>query len=473
MKSGDTLNGAYELSEQLGQGPWAQTWAVLALEGCPLAQAGTSLVAKILSLGTMPDWKGYDYFEREAAALKSLRHRAVPRYIDSFRYQDGQASYLVMVMERIPGTSLAKEAESGRRWTEAEIETMLAELLEILDYLHQLRPPLIHRDVNPKNIILRPDGSLALVDFSGVQDAVRLAYRDTTTMVGSAGYTPIEQISGRASVRSDLYAAAASAAFLLTRTHPSDLPMQGLKLDPGAVVELSPRLTMVLDNYLEPDESKRTLPPADAIAILRGQKPVATFAQPLVETRRVAQHPAANDMLAQAEQLPSDSRVTLSTRTDLFRLLIPRPGIANPAAWSPAIFLVVWMGFIAFWTVGASRMGAPVFFPMFSLPFWAVGLFILKTFIMPRLSGFELTLSPEGGAVLSQRLLRTKTHTWPLADLGSCRVEVSAVGRRGQRETELLLEVGTKKVRFGQALSDREKRAIAANINAWLASAKG
>lgn len=473
MKSGDILNGAYSLTELLGHSPWAETWAALALEGCAAAQAGTQLVAKILSLGAMPDWKGYDYFEREAAALRALRHPAVPRHIDSFRHQDGQAACLVMVMERIPGKSLAAEAEAGRRWTEAEIERMLAKLLDILDYLHQLRPPLIHRDVTPKNIIQRPDGSLALVDFSGVQDAVRLAYRDTTTMVGSAGYAPLEQVSGRASVRSDLYAAAASAAFLLTRTHPSDLPMRGLKPDPGALVELSPRLTCVLDNYLEPDESRRNLPPSEAAAILRGLKPVPGFTGDAALTAVSSLLPGkrnASGAVVQAEALPSDSRVSLSAAPELFRLVIPRPSLANPATWAPSIFILFWLGFVAFWTVAASSTGTPLFFPLFSLPFWAVGIFMFKAVIMPRLSSFELTLSPEGGAVLTQRFIRNKTRSWRLEDLGSCRVDFATVNQRGHREKELLLEVGTKTVRFGQALSDREKRAIASSINAWVAS---
>jgi serine/threonine protein kinase len=74
---------------------------------------------------------------------------------------------LCLVMERVPGRSLAAELESGRRWTEPEIESMFAEVLSILAYLQAIRPPIIHRDINPKNLILKPDGSIALVDFSG------------------------------------------------------------------------------------------------------------------------------------------------------------------------------------------------------------------------------------------------------------------------------------------------------------------
>lgn len=196
MLQGEILRSSYVLLERLGKSPFGETWSAVTNEACVVAPADLPVVIKILSLGDLPEWKGYNYFERETAALKALRHTAVPRYIDSFRYDDttgGRPEHrLCLVMEKIPGRSLGSEIESGRRWTEAQIEKLFAELLSILAYLQALRPPIIHRDINPRNLILRPDGSLALVDFSGVQDAVRLAYRDTATMIGSAGYTPLE-----------------------------------------------------------------------------------------------------------------------------------------------------------------------------------------------------------------------------------------------------------------------------------------
>jgi len=270
MTVGEVIGGAYVLTERLGKSLFGETWAATAGDGCTRAAPGTELVLKALALDEAPDWKALERIENEAAALKGLSHPGVPRYVDSFRIDEDGRSAFALVMERMPGRSLAAEAASGRRFTEREIESILADILSILAYLHSLRPPIIHRDVNPKNVVLRPDGSVALVDFSGVQDAVRLAYRDTSTMFGTAGYAPLEQVSGRSTVRSDLYAAAATAAFLATRKHPSDLPLKGMRIDPGALVELSPRLEYVLASYLHPDELERSLTPEDAAAILRG-----------------------------------------------------------------------------------------------------------------------------------------------------------------------------------------------------------
>ncbi|MDX9957226.1 MAG: protein kinase [Spirochaetia bacterium] len=537
MQQGDVLQSCYVLEERIGKSPYAETWAAVTNEACVTAQAGLPVVVKILSLGDMPEWKGYDHFEKETAALKAMRHPAVPKYIDSFRHDgdDSQGSEhrLCLVMERVPGRSIAAELEAGRRWTEPEIELMFAEILSILAYLQALRPPIIHRDINPKNLILKPDGSIALVDFSGVQDAVRLAYRDTATMLGSAGYAPLEQISGRATVRSDLYATAATVAQLLTLTHPSDLPMKGLRLDPAALVDLSPRLAFVLDNYLQPDESLRNLPIDLAVEVLRGSRPVPSSVPSSAsrtgksQTGREGARPhswrgkgawgnwkesaegqdpdrwssgsrldnalarladlAAERMEEASEEgsgpeeydnghegddagqlaLPADSKVVLEADNETFHLSIPRSNFLSPSFLAGGFFAVIWLGFVAFWTFMAIAMGAPLFFPLFSLPFWAVGIFLVKALLQPALTSIDLIMTREGGVLLTEVFAKKKVRHWPLSDLGNCSVKRSAVTQNGRADMELALELGTKTIRFGKALSPRERKVIARTINVW------
>lgn len=472
MEAALVLNGRYELLERLGQGPWAETWT--ARDGSAQATGQAELVVKALSLGDLPDWKSFDLFEREVAALKAVRHPAIPRYVDSFRWQDDRRQYLVLVMERVPGTSLARQLEAGRRWTEADIERMLAELLDILAYLHSLRPPLIHRDINPKNIILRPDGSIALVDFSGVQDAVRLAYRDTTTMVGSAGYAPLEQVSGRASVRSDLYAAAATAAQLLTRVHPSDLPRKGLKPDPGALVELSPRLAHVLGIYLEPDEDLRALPPEEAAAILRHGLPVPRTdhgipaATASGRDQQVAWEPRPKTIL------PSSSRVAMLSDRDSFSLRIPPGSPLSPQFLAGLGFGLFFTAFTAFWTFMALRMRAPFFFPLFSIPFWVTGVTTIMKSLKDQLGSVELVLDRSNGYMYKEHMFNVvvKVRSGELSDLGTCHLASGRAGRQPQTDSVLSVDLGSSPVTFGRSLSTRERQAVADAINAWVGASR-
>ncbi|HWQ07618.1 MAG TPA: protein kinase, partial [Holophaga sp.] len=296
MKESERI-GPYTLIRQLGRGVAASTWlaepanpdapdaaGVASAAGTASAEpvqanaaaasAASQVVLKILDLSEASSWGTVDLFRREAEALKTLSHPGIPAYLGSFEDEEGGRLRLVLAMEHIEGLDLEKAAASGRKFSEADIESILASLADILAYLGDLRPPVVHRDVNPRNIILRKDGSIALVDFSGVQDAVRAALYPGATLVGTAGYIPLEQVAGKASPRSDLYGAAATAVFLLTGRNPSELPTSGLRINLAGLVELPPAMAAVLGSWLDPDVARRTLSARDAALILRGLKQV-------------------------------------------------------------------------------------------------------------------------------------------------------------------------------------------------------
>src|SRR5439155_11901035 len=109
-----------------------------------------------------------------------------------------------LVQELMPGRSLA-EIVRGGGLSQAQMMGWFEEILHVLDYLHRRAPPVIHRDVTPKNIILRPDGRAALVDFGSVQAALRAGQMVSSTAAGTFGYAPLEQFVGHAGPRSDLY----------------------------------------------------------------------------------------------------------------------------------------------------------------------------------------------------------------------------------------------------------------------------
>ncbi|HEY9053806.1 MAG TPA: serine/threonine-protein kinase, partial [Rectinemataceae bacterium] len=288
MKQGEIL-GSYILETELGRRPSASTWLARRVSG---EGDRPDIVLKILDLSETSTWGAVDVFRRECEALKRLSHPSIPLYLENFEAEADGKLRLVLAMERIEGQNLEAAVAAGKRFSEAEVEDILAQLSSILAYLGSLRPPLVHRDINPKNIVLRPNGSIALVDFSGVQDAVAAALYPGATMVGTAGYMPLEQVAGRASHRSDLYGAAATALFLLTGRNPAELPTKALKVDISGIMDLSPRLDAVLSSWLEPDVELRKLGAAQAAGILRGEIPPSTGAAPRLRPERGPEHEA-------------------------------------------------------------------------------------------------------------------------------------------------------------------------------------
>src|SRR5690554_4712857 len=203
MTETDTLvlpqkSARYELLDDLGGGQ-AATYRARDRE------SGVEVVLKTLSVRDSDGWKAIELFKREAEVLRALDHPGIPKWLDAFVEQDARGgARFYLIQEHIEGPDLERAVEAGLRVDEQRAREMLVELLEILSYLHAQNPPVIHRDVKPANIILGEDGRLHLVDFGAVGRF--LSPRGGSTIIGSAGYVPVEQLAGRACPASDLYA---------------------------------------------------------------------------------------------------------------------------------------------------------------------------------------------------------------------------------------------------------------------------
>lgn len=95
--------------------------------------------------------------------LASLQHPNLPRVIDLVREGD----QTLLVMDLVDGISLSERMlQSDEPIPADEYEPWLIELTQTLEYLHQQEPPVSHGDVLIDHVVLRPDGSIALVHYS-------------------------------------------------------------------------------------------------------------------------------------------------------------------------------------------------------------------------------------------------------------------------------------------------------------------
>lgn len=245
--------GRYAVVGSLGSGAQGET-----LEAVDKRE-GRAVAIKRFSIRGAKSWKDVELAEREAAVLASLDHPSLPRYVEHFE-EDGS---LYLVMEKIEGESLAARRRRGAPLSREQVLRFLRDAAESLRYLHGHAPPIVHRDIKPGNVILRPDGSYCLVDFGSVRH--RLKPEGGSTVVGTFGFMAPEQFQGRAAPGSDVYAAAATALSLLTGSEPEDLPHRGLAIDVEAALggQADRRLIGALGSMLEPDPERRA-PSVDA-----------------------------------------------------------------------------------------------------------------------------------------------------------------------------------------------------------------
>jgi Protein kinase domain len=243
----ELAQGRYVVIGSLGAGAQGETLH------CVDKSVGQSVAVKRFVIRGARSWKEVELAEREALVLSALRHPSLPRYIEHFE-EDGA---LYLVMERVEGETLAARRKRGARLDRAQVLRFLKEAAECLRYLHSQAPPVVHRDIKPGNVIIRPDGSFCLVDFGSVRD--RLKPEGGSTVVGTFGFMAPEQFQGRAAPASDVYAVGATALSLMTGEEPEDLPHRGLAIDVDAALQGHPdrRLGAALRSMLEPDPDRR------------------------------------------------------------------------------------------------------------------------------------------------------------------------------------------------------------------------
>jgi serine/threonine protein kinase len=222
LKPDDTLANRYQICERLSKKPGRSTFLARDLDSQDL------VIIKILRFDPDFQWDDLKLFEREALTLNNLDHPAIPKYLDYFDLDEPDLRGFALVQTYIEAPSLETIIKSGRKFSEAEAIELADRLLSILSYLHEQIPPVIHRDIKPSNILLanrsgNSIGDVYLVDFGSVQTGTS-KQEGTITIVGTYGYMPPEQFGGQTAPASDLYSLGMTLIYLLTGTHPAELP---------------------------------------------------------------------------------------------------------------------------------------------------------------------------------------------------------------------------------------------------------
>ena len=216
---GDVIDGKYEILRELGRG-------------------GMSIVYLAMDKRLNKQWAIKEFRKdkddenrrvalesllKEANIMKKLDHPTLPRIVDII----DQDSTIYIVMDYIEGESLNRVLDAyGAQPQDAVIE-WAKQLSEVLDYLHTRKPPVIYRDMKPANIMLKPDGTIRLIDF-GIAREYKEGSTGDTEIIGTRGYAAPEQFGekGQTDARTDIYSLGVTLYHLVTGKNPAEPPYE-------------------------------------------------------------------------------------------------------------------------------------------------------------------------------------------------------------------------------------------------------
>jgi hypothetical protein len=208
--------------------------------------------------------KAAELFMREATVLSKIDHPTIVKVLDYFT--EGGRQYLAL--EHIRGLDLGSYVKESGVMKPAAILNIALQICEALSYLHNQSPPIVHRDLTPDNLVLRPDGRVIIIDFGAAKEIIG---EFTGTIIGKQSFMAVEQFKGRPEPASDIYSLAATLYYLATGKSPEPLALEEpplANLDADALSLLS-----IISRSASPDASERPSS-ANLLAELSTQKVV-------------------------------------------------------------------------------------------------------------------------------------------------------------------------------------------------------
>ncbi|MBI4918250.1 MAG: protein kinase [Acidobacteria bacterium] len=217
--------GPYEIVARIGAGGMGEVWRATD------TRLGRQVALKLLPEGFADDPERHARFEREARVLASLNHPNIA-HLYGLEHLETEASgrrpLHALVMELVDGEDLAERLARGPIEVDEAIP-IARQVAEALEAAHE--QGIVHRDVKPANVMVRPDGTVKVLDF-GLAKAwqgeppspdlansptVTSAYTQAGVLLGSVSYMSPEQARGRAvDRRTDTWAFGAVLFEMLT-----------------------------------------------------------------------------------------------------------------------------------------------------------------------------------------------------------------------------------------------------------------
>ena len=237
LEIGSLVDGKYKILNKVGQGGMSVVY--LAMN----EKANKQWAVKEVRKDGVLDFESVKQgLVAETDILKKLSHPNLPSIIDVIDTEDS----FIIIMDYIQGNSLNRALEEFGAQPQEMVIAWAKQLCDVLGYLHSRTPAIIYRDMNPSNVMLKPDGNITLIDFGTAREYKEKNLADTTCL-GTVGYAAPEQFGGmgQTDARTDIYCLGATLYHLVTGMNPCEPPYE---IKP--IREINPTLSSGLERII-------------------------------------------------------------------------------------------------------------------------------------------------------------------------------------------------------------------------------
>ena len=198
----DLTSYGYQIKAELGRNREGGriTWKAIEIK-----TQKTVVIKQFCFAQANSSWSGYKAYSQEIAVLQKLSHPNIPQYLNSIETDNG----FCLVQEYIDATCW----HNFRQLTITEVKQIAAKMLDILIYLQQQTPPILHRDLSTENILLDESLNVYLIDF-GFSSLGSKEVAASSVFRGTPGFIAPEQII-KPTTASDIYSLGVSLVCLL------------------------------------------------------------------------------------------------------------------------------------------------------------------------------------------------------------------------------------------------------------------
>jgi serine/threonine-protein kinase len=323
LSAGVRLSNRYRLDERIASGGMGDVW-----RGTDEV-LGRTVAIKVLLPALMEEPGFAERFRGEARTMATINH---PGVVDVYDYGSDQ-SVTYLVMEYVEGEALSRTLAKVGRLTPARTMALVAQAADALQAAHD--KGVVHRDVKPGNLLVRPNGTLVLTDFGIARSAMVGQLTAVGSVLGTASYISPEQAAGSpATPASDVYSLGVVAYQCLAGHRPFDgetpveIAMKHVREVPRPLpADVPPVVRQVVERSMAKDPAARW-PSASSLAAAARRAAAAVAAGPAGARPPAA--PVSPPVPTSPAPAPPASGAPVP------RSPLPGPGAPRPATPAPA-----------------------------------------------------------------------------------------------------------------------------------------